>query len=258
MKFELLAQVWLVSAIVMAVAWVACMRARNVGFVDVVWAGLMAISALLIGALASGAEWPRSLVALFGGVWGARLCLHLLHRVLHEPEDGRYQALRAEWNGSPARFFAFFQVQAVSVALFSIPFAAAASRHDSAMTGWTLAAVAVWLLSMLGESLADRQLSAFRADPANRGKSCRVGLWRWSRHPNYFFEWLHWFAYVFLAVGSAGFWWSLAGPVLMYLFLNRVSGIPWTEAQSLRSRGDDYRRYQQEVSAFFPWPPRRG
>jgi steroid 5-alpha reductase family enzyme len=254
----LLLLIWLVSAIVMALVWAVSMRVNNVGYVDVAWAGLMALSALLVGALGEGAEVPRGLVALFGSLWGARLCLHLLRRVLHEPEDGRYQALRAQWQGSQRKFFVFFQMQAVVVALFSLPFIAAAGRHANAVTGWTLAAILVWLLSVAGESLADRQLEVFRAVPSNRGKSCRSGLWGWSRHPNYFFEWLHWFTYVFLAVGSHLFWWSLTGPVLMFAFLYRVSGIPWTEAQSLRSRGDDYRVYQRQVSAFFPWPPRRG
>jgi steroid 5-alpha reductase family enzyme len=144
------------------------------------------------------------------------------------------------------------------VAVFALPFAAAAARHSDPAP-WTIAAaVGIWLLSVGGESLADQQLATFRNDPANRGKTCRSGLWAWSRHPNYFFEWLHWFTYVFLAVGSHLFWLSLVGPVVMLLFLYRVSGIPWTEAQSLRSRGDDYRRYQQQVSAFFPRPPKRG
>ena len=109
-----------------------------------------------------------------------------------------------------------------------------------------------------GEAVADHQLAKFRQDPANRGQTCRVGLWAWSRHPNYFFEWMHWFAYLVLALGSARWWLALSGPVLMLLFLYRVSGIPWTEAQSLRSRGEDYRRYQREVSAFGPLPPKRG
>ena len=133
---------------------------------------------------------------------------------------------------------------------------AAASRRDNQLDGFALAAILVWLLAVGGESLADRQLAKFRGDPASRGRTCRVGLWAWSRHPNYFFEWLHWFAYALLAVGTPWFWVSLGGPILMFAFLYRVSGIPWTEAQSLRSRGDDYRRYQQEVSAFFPLPPR--
>lgn len=252
----LLALVWGLSALTMAFAWWLCRRIDNIGYVDVFWAGLMAASALLAGALGMGTDLSRSLVALFGGVWGTRLCLHLLRRVLHEPEDGRYQALRTAWGNSPARFFVFFQMQAAVVALFSIPFIAAAGSTSSGWRVATIAAVGVWLLSIGGEALADRQLSKFRANPSNRGKTCRAGLWSWSRHPNYFFEWLHWFSYVLLAIASPYFWWSWIGPVLMLAFLYRVSGIPWTEAQSLRSRGDDYRRYQDEVSAFFPRPPK--
>jgi steroid 5-alpha reductase family enzyme len=249
--------IWAISAVVMAIAWWLCRRANNLGYVDVVWAGLMALAALLAGALGSGAALPRGLVALFGGLWGTRLCLHLLTRVLHEAEDGRYQAMRSAWNDDAGKIFGFFQLQAVVVALFSLPFIAAAANMSNQFGIATGLALAVWLLSLSGEALADRQLAAFRSDPRNRGRTCRAGLWAWSRHPNYFFEWLHWLAYVFLAVGSPLLGWSLIGPVLMFAFLYRVSGIPWTEAQSLRSRGDDYRRYQQEVSAFFPWPPKR-
>lgn len=251
--FVLLLQVWLVSAAIMTVAWYFSMRVKNVGYVDVVWAGLMAAAAVLAGYQGDGSDLPRALVAFLGGIWGARLCLYLLKRVLHEPEDGRYQALRATWNGSPGKFFLFFQMQAVIVVLFSIPFYAAASRHSGAFCGWSIAAVVIWLISVGGEYLSDRQLAKFRADSNNKGKTCRAGLWAYSRHPNYFFEWLHWFTYVLLAVNSDYFWYSLVGPVVMLAFLYRVSGIPWTEAQALRSRGDDYRRYQEEVSAFVPW-----
>ncbi len=252
-----LALIWAASALGMAALWAFALRVRNIGFVDVGWAGLMALAALFAGIVGEGSPLVRSLVAMFGSVWGARLCLHLLHRVLNEEEDGRYRALRVAWNGSKLRFFGFFQMQALVVVLFSLPFLAAAANPRHAASLWTLLACVVWLVSMAGESLADRQLARFRADPGNRGTTCRVGLWAWSRHPNYFFEWLHWFSYVLLAVGSSYAWLAWLGPVLMFAFLYRVSGIPWTEAQSLRSRGEDYARYQREVSAFFPWPPRR-
>ena len=114
-----------------------------------------------------------------------------------------------------------------------------------------------WLVAVGGEALADRQLSAHKADPANRGKTCRKGLWRYSRHPNYFFEFVHWFAYLALAVGAGP--WPVAlcalGPVVMFVFLYRFTGIPYTEQQALRSRGEDYAQYQRTTSAFFPLPP---
>jgi steroid 5-alpha reductase family enzyme len=116
--------------------------------------------------------------------------------------------------------------------------------------------LAVWLAALTGEGVADRQLNRFRDDPAHRGQTCRDGLWRYSRHPNYFFEWCHWFGYVALAWGSPLAWLSWLGPMLMYVFLRWISGIPFTEQQALRTRGDDYREYQRRTSAFFPWFPK--
>ena len=117
---------------------------------------------------------------------------------------------------------------------------------------------AMAVVAVLGERVADRQLARFRSNPENKGKTCRTGLWAYSRHPNYFFEWLLWFSFPLLAVGAG--WWSAAawfGPLLMLTFLFRFTGIPLTERQALRSRGSDYRRYQREVSAFVPWFPKQ-
>jgi len=139
--------------------------------------------------------------------------------------------------------------------LFALPFLAVAG-NPIAVTSWLLAGVAIWLLSVIGESIADRQLARFRADPTNRGRTCRQGLWRYSRHPNYFFEWLQWFAYVCLAVGSPIGWLAWSGPLTMYVFLRWISGVPYTETQALRSRGDDYRAYQRSTPLLFPWFPK--
>lgn len=248
--------IWALNALAMTGVWSFAMRTRNIGYVDVAWAGLLSVAALMAGALSSGAALPRMLAAAMGAIWGARLCIYLLRRVLHEVEDGRYQALREQWQGSPVKFFVFFQMQALVAALFALPFLAATNNPVEQVTPWTIAAIAVWVGAVGGESVADAQLAAFRDDAAHKGKTCRTGLWAWSRHPNYFFEWLHWFAYVLLAVGSPDAWLAWVGPFVMLAFLYRVSGIPWTEQQALRSRGDDYRRYQEEVSAFFPRPPR--
>jgi steroid 5-alpha reductase family enzyme len=119
----------------------------------------------------------------------------------------------------------------------------------------------VLLAAIAGEALADGQLRQFRADPGNRGRVCDIGLWGWSRHPNYFFEWLGWVAYPLLAIDLRGDypfgWLALSAPAFMYWLLVYVSGVPPLEQQMLRSRGAAYREYQGRVSAFFPLPPAR-
>ena len=254
--FHLLLWVLGFSILAMALTWELQRRTQNAGYVDVVWAALMGGSAIFYSAFGCGAGWPRFLVAMLGGIWGFRLSLHLLSRVLHEAEDGRYRFLRQHWNGNQLKFFGFFMGQALLTTLFSLPFLVASSNAVMGLGPWAIAGIVVWLVSLGGESLADSQLARFRAASSNRGKTCRQGLWRYSRHPNYFFEWLHWFSYVLLSIGSPWWWLSLAGPLLMGASLVWVTGIPFTEAQALRSRGEDYRRYQRETSVFFPWFPK--
>jgi steroid 5-alpha reductase family enzyme len=146
-----------------------------------------------------------------------------------------------------------YQTQAAVAVLFSLPILGAmrSGRLD------TLAAIGVvtWLIAVAGESLADRQLARFRANRANQGLVCRDGLWRYSRHPNYFFEWIHWWAYVLIGHGALLTW---IGPIGMLVFLFRITGIPYTELQALKSRGERYRAYQRTTSVFVPWFPRAG
>ena len=254
-RLDMLAGVWLLSAATQLAGWRWQQRRHNVGIVDVLWSVCLAGSAVLCAVLGQGAAAPRVLLALGGGLWGLRLARHLWRRVRAEKEDGRYQALRARWGNGGARWLAFFQFQALLVAVFSIPFVIVANNASTHST-WLALGALLWCGSVAGESLADRQLARFRADPAHRGRTCRVGLWRYSRHPNYFFEWLHWFSYPLLALGApyAGLAWI--APVLMLLFLRFLSGIPFTEAQALRTRGEDYRDYQRRTSMLIPGPPR--
>ena len=248
--------VWALAILMMTGGWLWQRRHRNAGIVDVLWACGLGLSALLCAALGTGARQPRLLLAVCGGLWGLRLTLHLWQRVRGQPEDGRYQALRERWHEDQRRWFAMFQFQAALVALFSVPFAIVAA-NPATRPVWLAAGALIFGLSLAGESLADAQLARFRATAENRGRTCRVGLWRYSRHPNYFFEWLQWFSYAALAVGAPHGWAALAGPLVMLAFLVFVSGIPFTEAQALRTRGEDYRDYQRRTSMLFPWPPRR-
>lgn len=247
---------WVLAALLMSLGWHWQRVRANAGIVDVLWAVGVGTGALWLALTSDGAPLPRVLVALLGGLWGVRLAAHLWTRVRGAPEDGRYQNLRAHWHASQWKFFLFFQFQALLVVLFALPFLAAA-RNPHGTWPWLAAALAIWVVSVSGEAIADRQLARFRADPATHGHTCRAGLWRYSRHPNYFFEWLHWFAYVCLASGSPIAWLAWSGPVVMYLFLRWISGIPYTESQALRTRGDDYRAYQRDTPMLFPWFPRR-
>lgn len=246
---------WLALALFFAALWRVQARERNASHVDVGWALGLGFMALVAAAVSDGNPARRALVAAMGVAWSLRLSSHLyFDRVRGKPEDGRYARLRRSWGGNAERnFFVFFQAQALLDVILAAPFFAAAARRDG-LGACDAAAAALWLASIGGETLADRRLAAFRADPANEGKVCRSGLWGWSRHPNYFFEWMIWVSFAALAPGD---WRAWISPALMLYFLLRVTGIPATEAQAVQSRGRDYRRYQEEVSMLIPWPPRR-
>jgi steroid 5-alpha reductase family enzyme len=251
--WHVLGGIYCLAVVAMSLGWLWQRQHQNAGIVDVIWTGGLASSAITMALLSDGGVVPRLFLAVLGGLWALRLALHLAHRVASEPEDGRYRQLRLRWNGHQGKFFLVFQFQALLIVLFSLPFIAAATNPVATVTPWMLLGLCIWVGSVVGESIADRQLARFRADPRNKNVTCRAGLWRYSRHPNYFFEWLHWFTYVALAVGGPLVWLSFSGPVVMYVFLRWISGIPFTEAQALRSRGDDYRRYQKETPMLFPW-----
>jgi steroid 5-alpha reductase family enzyme len=149
--------------------------------------------------------------------------------------------------------FAFFELQALLVAALSTVFLVPCVNPRPGLTPLEWGGVGIWLLAFAGESLADQQLKWFKANPANSGRVCEAGLWNYSRHPNYFFEWLIWVAFFVFAWGSPGGCFTVLCPGLMMFFLLRVTGIPLTEQYSVKSKGDAYRQYQSTTSAFVPW-----
>lgn len=257
----LLALALLLAAGLMTAAFALARRIDNYSVVDVAWSLAFTPLALLYAALGAGWGPRRAVVAALTGAWSLRLGLHLWARIAahHPREDGRYVELRRRWAPAPAtRFFVFFQAQGLLNVLLSLPVLLACSNASPAFSAVELAGVAVFVVALGGEALADAQLRRFKAVPGNAGLVCDVGLWSWSRHPNYFFEWLVWCGFFLLALPAPWGWTSAFAPLLMLWFLLRVTGIPATEEQSLRTKGEAYREYQRSTSPFFPLPPRRG
>lgn len=256
-EFLVIAAAYLVSAMfLMAIVWVIGRRTDNYGVVDIAWAGGFSLLAAGTALAASGMAVRRTLIAVTVSGWSVRLAWHLFRRVRkhHPEEDGRYHDLRERWgDNTPRNMFLFFQIQGVLLAVLALPFAWISVNPNPTLSPFEWIGAAMWLGAFIGESVADRQLDRFKADPGNRGKTCRLGLWRYSRHPNYFFEWMMWVSWFVIACGSPQGWLSIYAPIIMLHFLVNVTGIRPTELQALKSRGADYRDYQRTTSPFVPW-----
>ena len=261
----LLGEIWLGMAICMTAGWWAQWRGGDGGWTDVFWTFAMG----LVGAAAAMAARPgppdlrQVIIALLLGAYALRLGSHILARVRRGPEDPRYADLRSQWAPNAQKMmFGFLQAQAFAGALLLASVAAAARKSDPAL-GWRDGAgFLILIMAIAGESVADRQLRAFAADPAHRRQVCETGLWAWSRHPNYFFQWLGWLAYPVIAVDVSGHdlwsWISISAPAYMYYLLRHVSGVPPLEAHMRASRGQAFADYQARVSVFFPRLPKTG
>jgi steroid 5-alpha reductase family enzyme len=249
---------------IMTFAWIIQQQTGNSGWVDTVWTfglGLVgAVAALTL--LADAIVQPRQLiVAAFAAIWAARLGIHIATRTAKIVDDPRYAKMIEDWGGN-ARQEMFWLLQKQAVVSIPLAMAMFLAAHNPA-PGLTLAdfaAIAVMAIAVVGEGIADWQLHVFKSNPVNKGGINDFGLWRWSRHPNYFFETLGWLAYPLLAVNLTGAypwgWLAFAAPACMYWLLVYVSGIPPLEEHMLRTRGDKFRAYQRRTNAFFPAPPR--
>ncbi|HPF37612.1 MAG TPA: DUF1295 domain-containing protein [Phycisphaerae bacterium] len=247
-----------IVATTMIALWAIQRRTGDAGIVDVGWSALLGVLAIWYAIALDGPAHRRLVVAVLAGCWSFRLASYLLiDRVISGEEDGRYQAIRRNWAANLQTFFFwFFQAQGLLDWLLALVFVTAILNPTPDLRWTDYAAIALWIVSVVGESIADRQLRCFRNEPANKGLVCRRGLWRYSRHPNYFFEWLHWWTYVLLAIGSPFVWLTPLAPIVMLLLILKVTGIPPTEARAIESRGDAYRDYQCTTSALIPWFPK--
>ncbi|HVT32028.1 MAG TPA: DUF1295 domain-containing protein [Rhodanobacteraceae bacterium] len=244
------------STAVLLGGWLFDRRLRHPALPDLLWAACLSLGALYYGLVAGGALLPRLLVAMMGGIGGFRLFMHLLQRMLVEPAETDAPRRIGASSRDRLRALRRFVAKALSATLFSVPlYVAANNPHDEA-SGWTLLAAVVYAIGLCGETYADIQLARFRDRPRLRGLACCRGLWRYSRHPNYFFALVHWCSYALLAIGLPWPLWSLtllAPALTVAMALRRI---PAVEAAALRTRGDNYRAYQRVTSPFVPWLPK--
>ncbi len=260
----LIAVVGLGLLAIMGSGWLYQRAVGNVGWVDVFWTFGTGLAGVVLSlAPVDGPPTARQwLVAGLTAVWSLRLGLYVAIRVAKSPdEDRRYVDLRGQWGAAfQSKLLPFVLLQAPVALLLALAIMLAARTPGGGLGVADALGALILIVAIAGEGLADEQMRRFKASKPPKGAINDAGLWAWSRHPNYFFEWFGWLAYPVISsqIGSVYLlgWAAWGAPVLMYLVLDRGNGVPPLEAQMLKSRGDAFRDYQARTSRFFLWPPR--
>jgi steroid 5-alpha reductase family enzyme len=254
-----------IAAVTLLIAWLVAVRIRDVSFIDAIWGGGMAVLAVASWLQLAQPGARASLIAAMAALWGLRLFWHLYTRWRGHGEDVRYARMlgKAKEQGrfAQAALTKVFAPQAVLLYLTCLPaqLGVLASPEPAAIGPLALAGATLWLVGMVFEAVGDAQLKAFRADPASKGKVLDTGLWRYTRHPNYFGDCCVWWG-IWLAAASAGPWIALAslpGPLFLTFTLTKWSGKPLLEKGLAKTR-PGYADYVARTSGFIPWPPRKG
>ena len=248
-------------SLIMTAAWWVQWKSGNSGWVDTIWSFGTGATALASALVATGEpwHWRQILVAILVSCWSLRLGLHIATRTRAITNDPRYRRLIAQWGArAPRKMFWFLQKQALASVPLVAAISLAAHNPDPSIRAVDVGATVLLITALVGEAAADRQLRKFNRTHSGLAAVCDIGLWRYSRHPNYFFEWMAWVAYPLFAIDLAGYnpygWLALLAPILMYWLLVHVSGIPLLEQHMLETRGEAFRAYQQRAPAFFPCP----
>lgn len=237
--------------------WLLSLRLRDVSIVDIYWGFGFAQIAIITASLAGGYPWRKLLLTLLTVLWGMRLGLYLFWRNAGHGEDYRYQAMRRHYGSRfPLVSLAtVFGLQGALMWVVSLPVQFGQLAAGPARLTWLDAAgAALWALGIAFEGIGDWQLARFKADPANAGAVMDHGLWRYTRHPNYFGDACAWWG-LWLIAAAGGAWWTALSPALMTFFLMKVSGVAMLE-RTIGKRRPEYAAYIARTSSFVPWFPR--
>ncbi len=239
----------------MSIAWLIQYKNGNAGIVDIFWGLSFPLSAFIYLLLTDAVNFRTFLLLFMIFAWGIRLAVYLFGRNWNTEEDARYTQLKKEWgNQAQVKMFFFYQFQGLLSSLLSVPFILIMIQYREHLTLLEIVAVTVWAIGLIGETIADAQMKSFKKNNTDKKKVCDTGLWFYSRHPNYFFEWLIWVAYFLFALSSPYGWFAVLSPLLMLHFLLNVTGIKYSEAHMLSTKGEAYRLYKTTTSAFIPLP----
>ncbi len=256
--FDWVAWLWALAAVLAfaSAGWLISVLKRDVSIVDSLWSLMFLLAVAVYAVLCSDIGIRLSWLILLLLIWSLRLSIHITLRNRDRPEDARYQAIRRnnEPNFAIKSLYLVFGLQAVLAWLIATPLPAALSG-SSPPGPWDAAGVVLWLIGMTFQVVGDWQLARFKSDPANHGKVLDRGLWRYTRHPNYFGEACVWWGFYLVAVGAGG-WWTVFSPVLITFLLLKVSGVALLE-QDIHLRRPAYRQYCERTNAFIPGPPKR-
>jgi steroid 5-alpha reductase family enzyme len=239
------------------VAWVIQLSTKNAAIADVAWAFAFPILTLVYFFIAGNTVVRNITILLLTFCWGTRLGIYLFVRSIGKPEDGRYTSLRKKWGEKQnVLMLRFYYFQAFAALILSLPFALLMHSNKTEIGIFEISGIALWLIGTLGETIADAQLSKFKAIPDHKNKICTRGLWHYSRHPNYFFEWLIWVGFFVMALGVPWGITAIISPLVMWCLLTKLTGIGYTEKHMLKTRGRSFAEYQRTTSAFIPLPKR--
>jgi steroid 5-alpha reductase family enzyme len=250
---------FIINLLIFTAAWALCVKIRNFSPVDAFWAFCIGLTALFFLI-----DQPLNLKQMVAGIlillWSIRLGYHLAKRIAkhHPEEDSRYRKLREAWEGKvTVMFLLFFLGQAVSVFVLALPFYIIAADPDPTFDVLSIVGAFVAATGLIGETIADKQMSTFKAQDPDPKSVCKKGLWKYSRHPNYFFESIIWIGFFIFALGSPWGWTTIYAPAIITFLLLKVTGIPPTEASAIKRKGKAYLEYQRTTSPFIPLPSKK-
>lgn len=254
--FVMLGTAFVIIQSMLLLCWCLYLGKRNVSMIDVAWGLGFVIAVFVYFALGEGFLWRKILVGTIVSIWGIRLSLYLAYRFNFAHDDPRYEHLLETWPlpSLPSLQVLFlYLVQGCLIIVLSLPFALMAQNSLPVFCANEIFGLLIWMIGLGGETIADWQLAHFKARNGENGEVLDQGLWKYSRHPNYFFEWIIWVGYFCMAISSPWGWISVISPIVMLYLLFKVSGVSITEAHLLTTKGENYRNYQAKTSTFFPW-----